>query len=225
MPYRDSLEALHTRCAALEQELAAIDAKARELDGVREKQAELKEELASARRVIGEMKAKKTLPLLDDLRIASPCTADWSAMTGDEQVRFCGSCQKDVYNLSAMAREDAERLLRERTHGMCVRIYRRADGTVMTSDCPVGVRRKRRRKAAIATVGGGLLAAMAFAGLRATTGKPAHVMGDMEVVAGGIAGPADTGSPAMTGTAAPPTAVPTAKKAPPAPRPESARPR
>jgi len=82
--------------------------------------------------------------LLDQVRIASPCTADWEAMTGDERVRFCSQCSLHVYNLAQMTREEAEALLREREGRLCARVYRRRDGTVVTKDCPVGVRKARR---------------------------------------------------------------------------------
>ena len=45
---------------------------------------------------------------LDRIKIASPCTADWRFMLGNDLVRFCGQCNKNVYNLSAMKREEAE---------------------------------------------------------------------------------------------------------------------
>jgi hypothetical protein len=61
-------------------------------------------------------------------------------MAGDERVRFCGLCHKNVYNLSAMSREAAERLIEERQGQLCALLYRRTDGTVLTSDCPVGAR-------------------------------------------------------------------------------------
>src|SRR5262245_1451782 len=83
--------------------------------------------------------------LLDDVRIASPCTASWDAMTGSETVRFCDQCRLSVYNLSAMTAAEAAALV-ERTEGrMCARLYRRADGTVITRDCPVGLRAAMRR--------------------------------------------------------------------------------
>ncbi len=77
---------------------------------------------------------------LEKVRIARPCPARWEEMAGDERVRFCGLCRKNVYNLSAMSREAAERLIEERQGQMCALLYRRADGTVLTSDCPVGAR-------------------------------------------------------------------------------------
>ncbi|MDX2227188.1 MAG: hypothetical protein SFY92_08895 [Verrucomicrobiae bacterium] len=88
----------------------------------------------------------KTTPSpLDDIRIASPCGKDWEAMTGDDRVRHCEACTKNVYNLSAMSRADAEELIRRREGNLCVRLYRRADGRVLTADCPVGLARVRER--------------------------------------------------------------------------------
>jgi hypothetical protein len=82
---------------------------------------------------------------LDLIQIASPCEADWDVMPGDDRSRFCGDCQRHVYNLSAMSRPEAEKLVFEREGRLCVRFYRRHDGTVLTADCPVGLRGVRRR--------------------------------------------------------------------------------
>src|SRR5262249_38571792 len=76
---------------------------------------------------------------LDSVHIASPCSAAWDAMEGTEQVRFCRQCQLNVYNLSGMSRAEAEALVREREGRLCVRFFRRADGTMLTDDCPVGL--------------------------------------------------------------------------------------
>src|SRR5581483_9913884 len=45
-------------------------------------------------------------------------------------------------------------LVRDKEGRMCVRMYQRADGTVLTSDCPVGVRRERLRARIWARVSG-----------------------------------------------------------------------
>jgi len=97
---------------------------------------------------------RNRLPVLDSLRIASPCSEQWDRMTGSDRVRNCASCKLDVYNLSAMTRADAEALLQSRTGRVCARYYRRGDGTILTADCPVGVRRRRRQVIAIAALGG-----------------------------------------------------------------------
>jgi hypothetical protein len=91
--------------------------------------------------------------LLENARIGTRCNARWSAMEGDDRVRFCGECRKNVYNLSALPRAEAERLLQEREGRICIRLYKRADGTVMTADCPVGVRRLRVRRVVGMTAG------------------------------------------------------------------------
>ncbi|NUP12510.1 MAG: hypothetical protein HOW73_41220 [Polyangiaceae bacterium] len=98
---------------------------------------------------------------LEDLRIASPCKADWQKMEGDDRVRFCGICEKHVYDLRNMTRDEAESLLRSKGEA-CVRMARRADGSVITSDCPVGARDKAKRQRRAAVFGGGLLAASAL---------------------------------------------------------------
>jgi hypothetical protein len=84
------------------------------------------------------------------IRIASPCTADWNEMYGDERVRFCSKCELNVYNLSAMARADAERLLVDREGHLCVRFFRRSDGTILTKDCPIGLRALKQKIGRIA---------------------------------------------------------------------------
>ncbi len=88
---------------------------------------------------------------LDNIKIASPCSADWNAMAGGERKRFCGDCKLNVYNLSGMTKYDAENLLMNSEGRLCVRYFQRADGTVLTKDCPVGWARVKSRVSAFAT--------------------------------------------------------------------------
>lgn len=83
--------------------------------------------------------------ILDDVRIASPCSANWDQMTGSETVRFCDACSLNVYNLSTMTASEAAALVARTEGRVCVRLYRRADGTTITRDCPVGLRAAVRR--------------------------------------------------------------------------------
>src|SRR5262245_24545285 len=101
---------------------------------------------------------------LDRVQIAKPCSANWAEMSGDERTRRCALCSLDVYDLSQMTRAEAETLLAERTGRTCVRLWRRADGTVITADCPVGVRAAWRkvRWAAAAVLAAGVAAAAMF---------------------------------------------------------------
>src|SRR4051794_5465795 len=73
--------------------------------------------------------------LLHQVTIPTPCPADWGSMRGDDRKRFCDSCGKHVYNLSAMTAGEAISLIRERGGELCGQIYRRPDGTLVTADC------------------------------------------------------------------------------------------
>src|SRR3954466_6429927 len=79
------------------------------------------------------------------VRVASPCKADWDEMIGTDRVRFCGQCNLNVYNLSAMTRDQAESVIAANQGRLCVRFYRRRDGSIITQDCPVGLRAVQAR--------------------------------------------------------------------------------
>jgi hypothetical protein len=81
--------------------------------------------------------------VLDEVRIASPCGVSWDDMIGTNRVRYCHHCRLNVYNLSALNRADAETMIQQRERRLCIRFYRRADGTMITQDCPVGVQAAR----------------------------------------------------------------------------------
>src|SRR5262245_25265777 len=92
----------------------------------------------------GAIAVTDDLVLLHQIRIASPCSASWEEMEGDDRVRFCADCRLNVYNLSAMGASEAAALVREREGQLCVRFYARRDGTMLVRDCPVGFRAVRR---------------------------------------------------------------------------------
>jgi len=86
------------------------------------------------------------------ISVASPCRQPWEGMRGDANVRFCGACEKNVYQLDNLTTEEVRALIVAREGKLCWRFYVRRDGTVLTKDCPVGIRRVRQRMfAAIAT--------------------------------------------------------------------------
>jgi hypothetical protein len=76
------------------------------------------------------------LTILDDICIATPCRANWDDMTGDDRVRECALCARSVYNIAAMTSEEATALIAGREGRLCARLFRRADGTIVTADCP-----------------------------------------------------------------------------------------
>ena len=94
-------------------------------------------------------------------------------MIGNDRKRFCGECKLNVYNLSGMTKTEAENLLLNSEGRLCVRFYKRADGTVLTEDCPVGwqavKKRVSRMAAAFVSLIFGLLSGL---GLMSLASKP-----------------------------------------------------
>lgn len=108
-------------------------------------------------------KSRAQAPIaLKNVRVASPCRADWTQMSGDARVRHCAECKLNVYNLSEMSRREAEELIASHEGRLCVRFYRRADGTVLTRDCPVGLRQIVRKVSRVAGTALSALMSVAF---------------------------------------------------------------
>ena len=101
---------------------------------------------------------------LNNINIASPCSSDWDEMYGDDRKRFCGECKLNVYNLSGMTRDEAEALITNAEGRLCVRLYRREDGSVITQDCPVGWAKVKQRTRVYATAVASLLITL-FSGI------------------------------------------------------------
>ena len=144
---------------------------------------------------------------LSNLKVASPCSADWDAMAGDERKRFCGDCRLHVYNLSGMARYDAENLLRLSEGRLCVRYYQRPDGTILTQDCPVGWAAVKRRISVFASAAVAVFISL-FGGLLvlATFGRGARAVAKIPIP---FVKP--TPEPAIMGAVAMPSPTPTAE--------------
>jgi len=149
---------------------------------------------------------------LNHVRIAAPCPADWDQMLGNERVRFCSQCSLNVYNLSGMTRADAESLIARTEGRLCVRFYRRSDGSIITKDCPVGLRAIRRRMSniarAISSAVMGLLAGLGVYGVVSSVPPitPQRTMGviardmdppEVELVQGGIGRPVEPRTPGI----------------------------
>ena len=173
MAFRNDLDALHARHDSLETDVNRQQ-----------------RELAETRRLIAELEARKRLPVLPNLRVAAPCTADWNAMTGDARVRACAQCNKHVYNLSEMTRDEAEALILAKEGRLCVRYYKRLDGTILLKDCTVGVKQRRRRRI-VAGAAAMLAATGAFGAVRSLQKVRAEIehVDETEVMMGDIAMP------------------------------------
>lgn len=161
MSYRDDLDALAARHDALDVEVAE---KTRERD-----------KAASA---LADANERAKLPVLPNIRVATPCHADWNQMVGDDRVRHCASCDKDVFNLSSMTRDQAEALVLAKAGNLCARYYQRKDGTILLADCAVGIAQKRKRRV-IAAGAAMLLAGGGAAAWLAKRSQPQETMGSV----------------------------------------------
>jgi len=122
---------------------------------------------------------------VDRIEIASPCTIPWEGMPGNDRVRFCGQCRQNVFNVEALSREEARRLIARQEGRLCVRMLRRPDGTIVTADCWSRLRAARRRGiiplvatlvlvffAELVAIGSGLFALRRLVGAWASGGPP-----------------------------------------------------
>ena len=152
---------------------------------------------------------------LDVIQVNEPCTQPWERMTGDERVRYCEGCRKHVYNLSAMSRTEAERLVCEGAGSLCVRFARGEDGRVQTLEyrAPVSKARGWRFWTVLSTCAASLVAgANGYLLARSKPTPPAAT-----VLLGKRAAP--IGTPMMLGVVAMPATPPTANPAAPQPLP------
>lgn len=101
---------------------------------------------------------------LDAITIASPCTVPWDSMSGDERRRFCGQCRLHVHDTSRMTRTEVESLVETTGGRCCLKLWRRADGRVVTKDCGRVRLALERRVRAIRTVAATVLAAVGLGG-------------------------------------------------------------
>jgi len=213
MGYRDDLDALELRRDDLAQRLARARDGKRAAETLAREERALARELADANAALRGARVRRALPVLK-LTVASPCSARWEDMAGDERVRFCAQCAKHVYDLSAMTAHEAAEIITRTEGAPCVRFYSRSDGTVMTRDCAEAARRARRRSLAAVAAGG--IAALAVVG--AFQGRPAPdvyvpMMGSVSMPEP-TSPPQEASAPLVMGTAVAVPEVPPAENRP-----------
>lgn len=86
---------------------------------------------------IGTVMRRRSLP---QVVIPVPCHVDWNTMTRVDsrgRARFCGSCERPVYESASMTRDELFELIarHEGRRLPCVQLHRRPDGTIVTRDC------------------------------------------------------------------------------------------
>jgi hypothetical protein len=90
----------------------------------------------------GNLPPPKPMQPIQKYREATPCKTAWEEMDGTGRVRFCKQCQLQAYDFSKMDLSEAEDLVFQRENKRAASFYKRKDGKFLTSDCPVGVRRR-----------------------------------------------------------------------------------
>ncbi len=159
----------------LEQELARLEGRIADTSVI--------DELSRVRRGLTERDDGRAPFRLDALRIATPCKERWADMVGDDRVRVCNGCARPVFDLSEMTRAEAQAVLATRGITPCVRLRRRADGTVITADCRAQARHRARTVVSCAIAAGASLF-----GASASRAEPAGSSVSREEMTGGIEG-------------------------------------
>jgi hypothetical protein len=85
--------------------------------------------------------------LLKRLSVGFRCPMVWEEMDGEGAERFCVKCRKSVTDLTQLTEEEVRVFVRRAGSGggACVRLQRRADGTLVTRGCPISGRGKVAR--------------------------------------------------------------------------------
>jgi hypothetical protein len=111
--------------------------------------------------------------LLGNLRVAAPCSADWNSMTGDDRKRFCSACNQNVYNVSSMPPSEAEAFLASKLgQKLCVRYFRRRDGTLIYRNCPIGLHQLRRQGQKVLQIVSSLIGLLVSGFASVASGEP-----------------------------------------------------
>jgi hypothetical protein len=90
---------------------------------------------------------------LNRLRIASPCTASWDDMPGDEARRHCAQCDRQVFDFARMTPRQIEARVETSGGRLCARITRGSDGCLVTRPAPIDWTERRASPLAAALVG------------------------------------------------------------------------
>jgi hypothetical protein len=109
------------------------------------------------------MKKKKILDLVD---IPQSCDKSWDEMIGDDILRFCSHCEKNIYNLSEMSARNAKKLLFQSNGRVCVRLQRNSDKKIKAN---------RRKTKIAASVLSATLAITSIAQAQNQIGKPPNL--------------------------------------------------
>lgn len=66
------------------------------------------------------------------LQVISPCTADWTQMSGADNKRHCAQCNKFVYDFAQIRPQEITAIVAAHHGSLCARLTRGADGSLLT---------------------------------------------------------------------------------------------
>ncbi|HXU46873.1 MAG TPA: carboxypeptidase-like regulatory domain-containing protein [Thermoanaerobaculia bacterium] len=73
---------------------------------------------------------------LDRLKITSPCTASWDAMSDEGERRYCAQCNRHVLDFARMTPRQIEARVTAASGRFCARMTRSKDGSLVTLPAP-----------------------------------------------------------------------------------------
>jgi ankyrin repeat protein len=83
------------------------------------------------------------------LRVDKPCNQAWEEMTGNDTVRFCSHCAKNVNFISGMTRREARRVVKRSSGRLCIRYEKDStSGQPLFADSLIQITRRAPRLAA-----------------------------------------------------------------------------
>jgi hypothetical protein len=130
-------------------------------------------------------------PEVGVLKVAAPCKADWNAMQGNAQVRFCALCKLNVYNLGGMTADAARAVVKASEGGaLCLRFFQRPDGTVTVAQCPPGLSAQTRKRWALVAASGTAALALSLMGIELTRPSAEVEVSPLQPIAAAAAAPA-----------------------------------
>src|SRR5438094_5633910 len=132
----------------------------------------------------------KSVRSFDRITIPAPCDADWDAMIGNDQVRFCEHCNLHVTDLSSLTRQKAIRLVARSEGQLCVRYVQRPGGGILSKQASPKLYPITRRISRIAA--GAFTATLSLSSAAAQTGSQEKLSTQIEqAIRGDRQSPAD----------------------------------
>ncbi|MBL8853677.1 MAG: hypothetical protein JNK57_06870 [Planctomycetaceae bacterium] len=87
--------------------------------------------------------SSRNVRVLDQVCVANPCPMSWDKMVGDDKVRFCSECQRQVWNFFEMTDAEIVEVLRANPERLCAKVCKSREGRLVTKE-PHAARRRLR---------------------------------------------------------------------------------